>query len=826
MDRTAGGDGDPTGAESHCLIGVGDRERRSGVVGVHRGGDGVLCWPIRSHAAASASSCAPGRGEWRRRGLAAALSVALLLPLLLLFALHLGVADQSTPVRSSPGAFAYARRHQPKGSDGVHQWHLCQPSDSSLRAAERADAAAALRAGRPSTLSQLRAWPRPRDAPLATGDERVTDGSNAGCMAFVPTAHSVGLSGHPRLPLTLRAEHLAEQGHTDATRQRFPAPWHMQLLVHELRYSADRGGFLLLVLLDDIDMRMISKEGAAQQSTRNNYDSRQDKIMDKIFPHNTYGPGAAPLLCAFQHAAAEDGGGGGGDGPSGGGGSEFRGNGEGVWLPSTLAERVPSVASPMSHYEIFCPYPGAPRAPPPLLHLRLSWSASFLKHYAYAPKAPERVLQLPPLTVVPICRQWSPLRSLVYCGRLSNPVYYSSLLDFIGHHAHLGVELFDLEDAYGLHRELLAPWLRAGSVAYTRRSEHAFFWMDGQPAPAPLWYNQRPHQDVCRYRHYDSARWVAFFDLDEYLFFENGDMHKNRTATAATAAASSPSSSPSSPPSLDPSTAALTPIFAATCLRRTADGGAVAMDYDAPDESPLRSAHSCSDERIAAHAHTFTSAPMPHWLAGANPMTPHEYSLATGLRCGCRSVIGDYLSRVWLSRRSDHSLDVHAAGDSLMDQQHLRFATWNHNFMEPDVAAARVDFLTRHSPYTTADPPAVCFLDYFASDPPLLLQFPYPDQGEPAVVNSKYFVHPQSSCSLFIHNAWQCAHGAAQSSLTAHRPPQPRDQVYFIHMQNAAHMRRPSAPIISEQRKDDKIAFVRTRQRQMSEVPLRQNERH
>lgn len=69
------------------------------------------------------------------------------------------------------------------------------------------------------------------------------------------------------------------------------------------------------------------------------------------------------MLCTFHHSAVTvpaeaDGGGSGGDGD----GSEFRGDADGEWLPSTLAERVPSVASPMS-YEIFCPYPGAPRCP-------------------------------------------------------------------------------------------------------------------------------------------------------------------------------------------------------------------------------------------------------------------------------------------------------------------------------------------------------------------------------------------------------------------------------------------------------------------------------
>ena len=87
------------------------------------------------------------------------------------------------------------------------------------------------------------------------------------------------------------------------------------------------------------------------------------------------------------------------------------------------------------------------------------------------------MFELPPLTVVPICRQWSPLRPLVRCGRLSHPVDDSSLLDLTGDRAHharrravqTGGRPRTAARAAGA---VTVAARRTGSVAFTRAAVH------------------------------------------------------------------------------------------------------------------------------------------------------------------------------------------------------------------------------------------------------------------------------------------------------------------------------------------------------------------
>jgi hypothetical protein len=84
-----------------------------------------------------------------------------------------------------------------------------------------------------------------------------------------------------------------------------------------------------------------------------------------------------------------------------------------------------------------------------------------------------------------------------------------SLLEWIEFHRLVGVERFFLYDneSTDAHRELLAPYIESGTVTLTEW--HVF---PGQMAA----------YEHCLAHHRDDSRWIAFIDLDEFLFSPTG----------------------------------------------------------------------------------------------------------------------------------------------------------------------------------------------------------------------------------------------------------------------------------------------------------------
>jgi glycosyl transferase family 92 len=84
------------------------------------------------------------------------------------------------------------------------------------------------------------------------------------------------------------------------------------------------------------------------------------------------------------------------------------------------------------------------------------------------------------------------------------------LQEWIEFHRLVGVERFFLYDNLSVddHREVLAPYIDEGVVVLHD-------W--------PISYMaQRPAYEHCLYRHRDDSRWIAFLDLDEFLFSPTG----------------------------------------------------------------------------------------------------------------------------------------------------------------------------------------------------------------------------------------------------------------------------------------------------------------
>ena len=83
------------------------------------------------------------------------------------------------------------------------------------------------------------------------------------------------------------------------------------------------------------------------------------------------------------------------------------------------------------------------------------------------------------------------------------------LREWVAFHKVVGVERFHLYDnrSDDEHREALAPYVAEGTV---------------EPVDWPLFPGQVQAYDDCLERHRDDSRWIAFIDIDEFLFSPAG----------------------------------------------------------------------------------------------------------------------------------------------------------------------------------------------------------------------------------------------------------------------------------------------------------------
>jgi len=96
---------------------------------------------------------------------------------------------------------------------------------------------------------------------------------------------------------------------------------------------------------------------------------------------------------------------------------------------------------------------------------------------------------------------------LAICAIYRDEAQY--LREWVAFHRLAGVERFFLYDNFSVddHRAALAPFLEDGTVV-------VYDW--------PVHEGQHPAYDDCLARHRDHARWIAFIDLDEFLFSPTG----------------------------------------------------------------------------------------------------------------------------------------------------------------------------------------------------------------------------------------------------------------------------------------------------------------
>ena len=104
-------------------------------------------------------------------------------------------------------------------------------------------------------------------------------------------------------------------------------------------------------------------------------------------------------------------------------------------------------------------------------------------------------------------RIWLAMSYLSICAMYRNEAPY--LREWVAFHRLMGVERFYLYDNESTddHREALAPFIDEGVVTVTEM---------------PGWPVQMQVYDDCLRRHRDESRWIAFIDIDEFLFSPAG----------------------------------------------------------------------------------------------------------------------------------------------------------------------------------------------------------------------------------------------------------------------------------------------------------------
>lgn len=348
----------------------------------------------------------------------------------------------------------------------IQQWNICPQHNLQHEQDEALDLAAAAEAH-------------------ASGH---SDPSTPTCMSFASSAHSVGLSADSRLVFSLSKKQLNMLNVPPKMQAWFPRPWHLQMVIKEVRYDRAAGGFRLLYVLDFVQVRLQHRDSIGGWFYYPNelYGSFFTRLAAWLVPLTCERPHLRPLHCHYEVDATH-------------GKQRDQAQGHSVHSfhsPRSGLESAEGVGG-VSHFEAFCAYPYAPQLPPQRLQLNLYFSAAGLQAigeqpYPWSRPRPGLPLHAEPdlrlsAATVPICARNSRLVSTVYCGRLFNPVYHASLGEFIEHHLYHGIEHFDFSDQFGLHRKLLQPLVDAGFGSYRRNKDFAAMWVNGNPTHVALW---------------------------------------------------------------------------------------------------------------------------------------------------------------------------------------------------------------------------------------------------------------------------------------------------------------------------------------------------
>ena len=334
----------------------------------------------------------------------------------------------------------------------------------------------------------------PPDVPLVSGPVHPTCGtpSNKTCVREVPSAHRAGLGSYPSLSLPFTfaelRDALGDEPHFDLWFEVVPPPWLLRLTTHAVRYEPDEGAFLLLLSFDDAYSHINAVRGLEEDACM----GRSTAVRSRRLK----------LFLAMQGSIT----------------CGYSGTG------SNAEPRVALLRSRGEVLELRCPWPNHPELPP---------SELFYMDVSYGLASAAAGTDVPPLSMrVPIQSSLSRRVQFALCVRtLTDPLALHALPDFLQHHAFMGVEVFHVYDRYAQPavRALLQPYMQSGLVELHDAPEHTYAYQRGKPSDFSTFSHQAHAQEMCRYRTVQSARYIAMWDTDEYLYFPQRVEPENTT---------------------------------------------------------------------------------------------------------------------------------------------------------------------------------------------------------------------------------------------------------------------------------------------------------
>lgn len=314
----------------------------------------------------------------------------------------------------------------------------------------------------------------------------------------MPSAHRVGLSNLPTvLTPPLGASQIRDIFPDPAQRTfmtfSITPPWRLRLTVVATRFDLNTGDFHIMMSFDDVVTQMNgTAENEICHGSMHSVRDRKRIIWDHLQRTGT------AMRCVFDRTDP------------------------GLGAPKTGRDIGDTVVTPASDFimgvtsdviEARCAYPWFPRAPPDAINItfKIAYSASMW------PTPPPAVGM-----VVPMRASLDRRVPVAHCGKpMANAQPLGFLMDFIQHHAMLGVEVFHIYDRYNqasVHARL-EPHIRSGLVQLHQAAEHTHFYTRADPTEMSIYYSQVAYQEICRFRNFASAEYLAIWDFDEYLNF-------------------------------------------------------------------------------------------------------------------------------------------------------------------------------------------------------------------------------------------------------------------------------------------------------------------
>ena len=171
-----------------------------------------------------------------------------------------------------------------------------------------------------------------------------------------------------------------------------------------------------------------------------------------------------------------------------------------------------------THFEFRCPFA---RFPAPIPSDIANFTLLLLQSYSGPMLTPVNITNVANASLsvsgdISICRYRRPIFDWIWCSNgLQGKGMDVRLKQFIKYQHYIGIDRFMFFDDDGLYLETLRPLIDSGIVEYRRSSRMYRNQVQG--------YIQDVLSETCRQRFWYAARWMAFWDIDEFPVFVQPD---------------------------------------------------------------------------------------------------------------------------------------------------------------------------------------------------------------------------------------------------------------------------------------------------------------